>query len=355
MKRLVRSYNKRLTADEAEQISRVTVTFNLVALFFLAFFAVVAYVTNDRHYAMILAGVMTISICNIALFYLGGRMNVLVLMTCLGYMPFCAFLQINGGQNNTGILWHYVYPIMVYYIAGLRLGALCSGSLILMEIILMLMDDFSFFRAYYSFDFKLRFIASMTVLSVFGAMLEHSRNTAQNKLIVLAKKLEKTSQTDELTGLPNRRALKEAMENEVVRVTRSGRDFSVILCDIDHFKVINDRYGHAVGDQALRHLATLFTERIRKYDMAARWGGEEFLLVLPDTDLKEALLIAERIRSAIEKTPMHDSSGNTVTLTISSGVCSWREHSQLDELFRIADKRLYHAKTTGRNQVVGLG
>jgi diguanylate cyclase (GGDEF)-like protein len=354
VKRLTRTYDKRLTADEAEQISRVTVYFNLVALVFLGLFALVAYRTHDRQYALTLITVMAISSCNLIFFYLSGRMRLLVLMTCLGYLPFCAFLQINGGQNNSGILWHYVYPIMVYYIAGLRLGSLCSGGLILMETILMLMDDFSFFHAYYSFDFKLRFIASMTVMSVFGAMLEYSRNTAQKNLIVLAKKLEKASETDELTGLPNRRALKEILENEVVRVTINGGDFSILLCDIDYFKAINDQYGHAVGDKVLQHLAALFNALIRKHDVAARWGGEEFLLVLPDTASEESLLTAERIRSGIEQTPLHGIDGGTIQLTISCGVCNWRESPQLDELFRHADNRLYQAKAMGRNKVVGL-
>ncbi len=251
MRRLARTYNKRLTDDEAEQISRITVVFNLVALFFLGLFASIAYMTYNRHYALTLIAVMAISICNITLFLLGGRMKLLVLMTCLGYLPFCAFLQINGGQNNTGILWHYVYPVMVYYIAGLRSGLLYSGGLIAMEIILMLMDDFAFFQAYYSFEFKLRFIASMTVMSAFGAMLEYSRSRAQQNQIILAEKLKKSSLTDELTGLPNRRALKEMLESEVVRVTRNGGDFTILLCDIDHFKSINDRYGHAIGDEAV--------------------------------------------------------------------------------------------------------
>lgn len=116
MKHLVRIHGKNLTAEEAEQIGRITVLFNLVALCFLGLFAFIAFKTNDVRYGTTLLEVMALSICNIALFLLSGRMQLLVLMTCIGYLPFCAFLQITGGQNNSGILWHYVYPIMVYYI-----------------------------------------------------------------------------------------------------------------------------------------------------------------------------------------------------------------------------------------------
>lgn len=355
MRRLVRTYDKRLTLDEAEQISRITVVFNLVALAFLGLFALIAFLSYDRGYAVLLIGVMTLSVCNIALFILSGRMRLLVLMTCIGYLLFCLFLQINGGQNNSGILWHFVYPIMVYYIAGLRMGALFAGTLIVLETILMLMDDAPFFRAYYSFEFKLRFLSSMTVMSIMGAMLEHSRSTAQKSLITLAHRLEKASQTDELTGLPNRRALQETLEHEALRTQRGNSNFTVILCDIDHFKNVNDCCGHGVGDEALRHLASIFAEHIRQNDTIARWGGEEFMLIMPDTDLAAGMTAAERIRIAVAETPLHASNGETLFLTISCGVASWREHPELSRLFRAADNRLYRAKADGRNRVIGQG
>lgn len=355
MKRLVQTHAKNLTVEEAEQIGRITVLFNLVALCFLGIFAFIAFKTNDARYGTTLLEVMGLSICNIALFLISGRMRLLVLMTCLGYLPFCAFLQISGGQNNSGILWHYVYPIMVYYIAGLRMGSVYAGTLIVMEIVLMFLDDQPFFKAHYSVEFKFRFLASMIVMSIMGALLEYSRSSAQTKLMVLASRLEKVSQTDDLTGLPNRRALRERLETEAVKMNRSGEDFSLILCDIDHFKFINDNYGHAVGDEALRHLATCFQEIIRRYDLAARWGGEEFLLVLPNTSVTEAEIVAERIRTGIASRLLCSSTGETIRLTISCGVCSWKEFPELDELFKMTDHRLYRAKSGGRNRVVGRG
>ena len=353
MYRFVRYHDPRLSANEAEQISRVTVVFNLVALAFLAIFAAIAFKTNDTRYGITLIEVMALSICNVALFLVTGRMQLLVTMTCIGYLPFCAFLQITGGQNNSGILWHYVYPIMVYYIAGLRAGSVYATLLIVMEAGLMFLDHHPFFLAKYSFEFKSRFLATMVVMSIMGAMLEHSRRSAQYKLLELAERLEKASETDDLTGLPNRRALRKRLENEVVRIDRHGGDFALILCDIDHFKFINDSYGHLVGDETLRHLSRIFLEMVRKYDLVARWGGEEFLIVLPEAGLEQGLLVAERIRTAVAAQPLHSQSGETISLTISCGVCSWREFANLDELFWVADHRLYKAKAEGRNRVVG--
>lgn len=353
MRRLVRVFDKRLTSDEAEQISRITLVFNLVALLFLGFFSIVSYLSNEQANAMVLIEVMAVSVGAILLFLVSGRMNVLVLTTCIGYLPFCAYLQINGGQNGSGILWHYVYPIMVYYIAGLRWGSIFAGILILMEIAITLLDNHLHFPAQYSYEFKLRFHSTMLVMSIMGAMLEHSRSTAQKNLMLLANTLEKISQTDELTGIANRRALQERLRNEIVRAERNQTDFTVILCDIDKFKNINDLYGHSTGDKALRHIAAILSERIRKYDLLARWGGEEFLLVLPETNAKTGMVTAERIRKSIEDTPLLADDGELISITISCGVCTWREKPDIDQIFCQADLRLYRAKHEGRNRVIG--
>lgn len=352
MKRLVRKHDQRLTAEEAEQICRVTILFNLVAISFLGLFALIAFWTGDRQYALILLGVLSLALGGIGLFLHYGHMQQLVLTTCLGYLPFCMFLQISGGQNNSGILWHYVYPIMVYYISGLRFGSLCSSLLIASEIALMQVDGFSFFQAHYSNEFKLRFISSMTVMSIMGAMLEHSRSKAQKSLMLLANRLHKASQTDELTGLPNRRALQQILHDEAVRANRINGDFSIVLCDIDHFKLINDNYGHAVGDEALRQIAGNMHAAIRKSDILARWGGEEFMLVLSETDMACARIMAERMRATVEHSGLTTSEGGEIRLTISCGVANWREHQEIKQLFRAADDRLYRAKSRGRNSVV---
>lgn len=352
MKQLIRSHDPLLTLDEAEQICRVTILFNLVAITFIGLFGAIAASTGERNYALVLLGVMVIALGNIACFLLWRHMQQLVLTTCLGYLAFCLYLQISGGQNNSGILWHYVYPIMVYYIAGLRLGCLSSGLLIASELLLMQFDHLPFYQAQYSPEFKMRFLCSMTVMSIMGAMLEHSRSKAQKSLMILARRLHHASQTDELTGLPNRRALHEILQDLSVRAERTQSDFVVLLCDIDHFKGVNDQYGHAVGDQALCHLARNLSAVIRKSDSLARWGGEEFMLVLPDTDLACGIIMAERLRTSSEENPLVTEAGVKVTITISCGLANWLECKNLDQLFSLADDRLYQAKATGRNQVV---
>jgi diguanylate cyclase (GGDEF)-like protein len=355
MFRIVRTHDRFLTDEEAGQVCRVAILFNFVAISFLGFFALIAYNTGDRQYSFILIGVMTLALGNMGLFFVLGNMQQLVLTTCLGYLFFCLFLLVNGGQNNTGILWHYVYPIMVYYIAGLRLGSLCSALLIFSEVFLLQLDNHAFFQAHYSTEFKLRFLSSMTVMAVMGAMLEHSRSKAQRSLMILANRLQRAAQTDELTGLPNRRALQDLLHDQAMGVLQMDGDLTILLCDIDHFKSINDQHGHAVGDEALRHLAREMGAAIRKTDVLCRWGGEEFVFVLPNTDMICGRIMADRIRTKVENSPLISSSGEVIYMTISCGVANWHENKNPDQLFSLADHRLYQAKSTGRNRIVADG
>jgi diguanylate cyclase (GGDEF)-like protein len=163
------------------------------------------------------------------------------------------------------------------------------------------------------------------------------------------------AQTDPLTRLCNRRNLYEKLEIELNRCSRGDNPIALIMADIDHFKRINDQYGHQVGDKALVQCAELLKKHLRTYDMAARYGGEEFCLVLPETELDEALEVAERVRSKAERM-VFDPPMEKDKLTISFGVAAFdgTRDGSIDELIRLADDALYVAKKSGRNQVKGM-
>lgn len=159
--------------------------------------------------------------------------------------------------------------------------------------------------------------------------------------------------SDPLTGLANRRALDERLQQEWHRAQRSGQPFSVLFLDIDHFKRINDRYGHAVGDAVLVRLAGILREEIRGFDLAARYGGEEFVVLLPATEGEAARAVAERIRRAIARTPFLLPDGQEIALTVSIGIASYSDSvPDVTTLLLHADQALYTAKVAGRNRVV---
>jgi diguanylate cyclase (GGDEF)-like protein len=156
--------------------------------------------------------------------------------------------------------------------------------------------------------------------------------------------------TDGLTGLLNRRAFMERLAEEAGRSSRYERYFSLLLIDIDHFKLVNDTYGHPAGDAVLKSLSQTLKMQIRSVDIAGRYGGEEFVIILPETNSSGAQLVGERIRNVVSKLPFMLPNGSEIGLTISIGIASFPEDaSEKEELLRKADEALYFAKEHGRN------
>ena len=176
--------------------------------------------------------------------------------------------------------------------------------------------------------------------------------TLQDELRRSNQLLLQLAQTDPLTRLYNRRHLYEKLEIELNRCFRGRNPIALIMTDIDHFKQVNDKFGHQVGDEVLTKVADLLQEQLRTYDLAARYGGEEFCLVLPETDLEAACEVAERIRQQAEAMTFPAPMENH-RLTMSFGVSAYdgTEEGSIDEMIRVADDALYEAKHSGRNQV----
>ncbi len=165
--------------------------------------------------------------------------------------------------------------------------------------------------------------------------------------------LQELALKDSLTGLYNRRAISEQANSEIARGLRENLPVSAVMIDLDHFKLVNDRYGHAVGDRALCFAADIIADHKRPYDHVGRWGGEEFLLVLPGIDMIEATKIAERMRSLLSSSRLDLPTGEKLAIHASFGVASAGSDAKIsfDELVRRADLALYQAKTQGRNRV----
>lgn len=164
--------------------------------------------------------------------------------------------------------------------------------------------------------------------------------------------LEQLAATDPLTGAENRRRFMEHVEAQIHRVKRGGAPFSVLALDLDNFKSINDRYGHQVGDDILKAFVKKCVAAVRPFDSVARVGGEEFMVLLPETTLESASIIAERVRNAVASTPF-ESGTQRLAVTVSIGASqSGLDGDTIDEILRVADERLYSAKHQGRNRVI---
>jgi diguanylate cyclase (GGDEF)-like protein len=178
---------------------------------------------------------------------------------------------------------------------------------------------------------------------------ELTRKNAE--LEALNVEIQRLAETDALTGLLNRRGFFFAAERDFLRARRYGQVFAIIMIDIDHFKAINDRWGHRVGDQALAGLAAILKKTVRDSDLLARYGGEEFILIAVNDDASQAEPATERIRKAVEAAEIPSDAG-PLRLTVSLGVGAFEtESSSLDEVIGQADQALYLAKNSGRNRV----
>ena len=167
------------------------------------------------------------------------------------------------------------------------------------------------------------------------------------------KRLKKQVMVDEMTGMYNFRFFRKQLKTEIARAERTGFPCSLIILDIDHFKRINDTYGHPIGDRVLKEVARRILRSIRIIDYAARYGGEEFAVILPSTGLVEAIRIAERVRVSISEHPFLFPGQDPITLTISGGVAEFSElfYTSMVSLIEAADKALYQAKEQGRNRI----
>ncbi len=165
------------------------------------------------------------------------------------------------------------------------------------------------------------------------------------------RKMTEIAQTDPLTGLLNRRRMEERLLEEAARFRARGANFSVIIADVDRFKAINDEHGHAAGDRVLAGVANVFENGVRTGDAVARWGGEEFLLLLPGTELRAAEDVAHRLRAAAEQR-LAELGGLPSALTLTFGVASFASNPTVGACLKAADDALYRGKAQGRNRVV---
>jgi diguanylate cyclase (GGDEF)-like protein len=188
------------------------------------------------------------------------------------------------------------------------------------------------------------------VVVMFVLLFELTKTQGFIKLEQALRIINELAIRDELTGTHNRRHLIELVEHEKERSARFGSPFCLCLLDIDYFKLINDTYGHSAGDTALRQFAAAVQCQIRESDAFGRYGGEEFLLMLPETALDEATVLAERVRANTERLDFAGLPGRAITVSI--GIAEFRPHESVAQTIARADEALYLAKSNGRNRVV---
>jgi diguanylate cyclase (GGDEF)-like protein len=197
---------------------------------------------------------------------------------------------------------------------------------------------------------RLIILAALFTLALAAALATRlARPVAQ--IVGDVARLSRQAQTDGLTGLANRRLLAERLEDELVRAARNGTSVSLVMADIDNFKLINDSFGHQTGDAVLRAFAAALDRSVRETDLAARYGGEEFVVVLPGARLANAARAAEQMRKTASELKVAGRTGEIASFTVSFGVAEFPTYANAEALIAAADAALYQAKRGGKNRV----
>ncbi|MFV8569799.1 GGDEF domain-containing protein [Marinobacter sp. SBS5] len=338
------------TEHEEQQVSRLLTVVSVMACLFLFGIGAKAWHSGNHTHGVILWLFNLPVIINMLWFARSGNRDA----QKAGLLTFAVFLLsyliATGGESSTGPLWFYALPPMLFFLTSLKTGTAVLLCCYLAAMVVFQFPDLPGITAEYNNDFKIRFFATLTFESIFCFVLEAARQSARNKLVSFAQAHEHAARTDELTGLANRREILNRLNVEFSRFQRAGHLFSIVLIDLDLFKRVNDTYGHDTGDKVLQRFAEVTLGVTRQTDVAARWGGEEFMLLLPDTTLLQALALAERLRAEIASTAfIHN--GASVPVTLSAGVCSISGAASINELLKQADVQLYMAKESGRNRI----
>lgn len=200
-----------------------------------------------------------------------------------------------------------------------------------------------------------RVLMSVTTVSILlSGMVFLATGTLVMALEQMVVRIQRMALVDALTELANRRHVHDLLPRMLSAARRAAQPLTLLMLDVDHFKQVNDSYGHPAGDAVLRQLGALLTQRLRAHDVAARFGGEEFLVLLPNTDAAGGLHLASTLRETIEKTPITLPAGQSLRVTASIGLCSTAEHTAdetAEAMIACADAALYQAKADGRNCV----
>ena len=236
-------------------------------------------------------------------------------------------------HDKSSLIWIGVVPALIFIMKGRRGIYWSLGYLVI---------HFSFVLVRGGLDLNILMDAYLSYLIVsvifyfYAWMSERYREVWEN-----------IARTDSLTGALNRIAFEDILNREIRNAKRKGRPLSLIIFDVDNFKSINDSFGHLFGDKVLRKVANLVAENLRETDVFARWGGEEFIILLPDTDLDRAVAVADKLRRIIHSYRFM----NNLTVTASFGVTQFEEEDDVVRFVMKADKALYTAKRNGKNRV----
>ncbi|PIP78243.1 MAG: hypothetical protein COW84_12180 [Gammaproteobacteria bacterium CG22_combo_CG10-13_8_21_14_all_40_8] len=338
-------------SSETERVRTNIVYFALIGCFCIAIFTGIAI----YHHASTLSYVLAFFLlfCSLLAWYTHRSQNLEIprILTFVFALALYFYLLLDGAYQNTGYIWCFVFSPVPYFLLGHLKGFVANVCIVAVTAAILFYPDFPWLIADYPSAVKIRFVSAYFVVSLMFFVQDYSRYISDERAIKLTRTLQHMSMTDELTQIANRRALSKSLQYFFNKLKRYQQPFGIVMLDIDHFKKINDQYGHGIGDQVLIELSQLLTSIIRDSDEVGRWGGEEFVILLSHLSQEHLIVVAEKIRHVTEKMKIL-LGRESISITISQGVFFVDKMESANNIFKKIDNALYQAKNEGRNRTV---
>ncbi len=357
--RKLRPDPSKITGSYQDSLIRVTKAGTIMtAIFFTGFALTYGFGDYPRFAVWVnLAAVL----CSIVGYFLntafGKYRTAAHLVTFAIYLSSVGVMVISGGINSSSAIWQVFVPVAAFIMAGLWAG-FRWGVISLVTIVICYLLDANGITYFVGFqttltDRLIDFAGAILAVSIAIWYSDSIKSRSFTDLEEAKAQLNYYATIDPLTNTFNRRHFLELSERKIKRTLTSHGHASFLLFDLDHFKKINDEHGHIIGDQVLQGIAQICTQHLRPDDVLGRFGGEEFVILLPETKLEDARNIAERLRLLIAETPIETEAGS-INTTISIGVAIKEKTTtmSIDQLLSRADRAMYQAKQAGRNRVI---
>lgn len=311
-------------------------------------FAFKNFQTSNVIVSSILGCAGFVVLLNVILSHFFKKIDIFCFTGSFAIVFMLAGLIISGGHENTGLYWIFPFPIIFYVLTGYLYGLLFNFLVFLLALVLLNSPELLF--AEYRPAEVTRFLASFFVTILLGFIAELFRYRSHSDLDTINQKNQELVLTNQMTGLLNRRFIDSVFVPQLYE-QKNLLPVGIILADIDHFKLVNDQYGHDVGDEVIIEVSKMLKTLVRTSDAVVRYGGEEFLVLLPNATLEQATRVANKIHEQINANKTSFSTSEQIETTLSFGVSSCFSAEDFDNTIKRADKQLYRAKEQGRNQV----
>ena len=332
-------------------INRRFLLFSLIAQEFIAItFALYSFNQGEIQLAIFYMSVaVTLSVA-LGIVTIYQQYNVARLLLAATLLTGFFYLLI-GASDETSLMWCLTIVPALVGSFGHRQSLLLLTVVFAASIWILVSGAVPFITVQYEDIMVIRFLSSYAILATFSVAMDNSLITSLENYRRLSSKVQEIAHRDVLTNLPNRHNMEERLKLKAHEYQLSKSNFSVVLADLDNFKLLNDRYGRDAGDRILKETAKLMSRQLRDADTIARWAGKQFILLLPDTSDQEAAKIAERLRLVFSDLNLQVE-GDPLVITVSMGVTSVEKCIDLDDLISCVENGVYQAKHMGRNRVV---